>query len=599
MTILASLNRAYARLPDAAPFGYSQEKIGFLISLNEDGCVANLVDLRTGDGKKKLSRLLPVPASFKRPGVTPRSFFLWDNTSFVLGISATDGKDCEPRRLAFRDYHMRSLAETDDDGLLALVRFLGWWTPDHFVSLGWSDEMKDLNVVFALESERRDRMLHERAAARQIWTRLSSEGEKTEAVCLVTGDKAPVARLHQAIKGVWGAQVAGASIVSFNLDAFTSYGHEQGDNAPVSEGAAFAYTTALNKFLETGSKHRIQIGDASTVFWADAADVETAGLADAIFGACFEVNEETQSEKVGAVLTRIRNGEPMRDIAPELDEGVRFCVLGLAPNAARLSIRYWFEDDFKVLAENFGRYFLDMNIAPPPRDAYPALWKYLAETAVLGKRENVPPNLAGEWLRAILTGTRYPQTLLATVLMRVRADKGVSALRVQMLKAILIRNFNREVPVALDQENRNKGYVLGRLFAVYEQVQTAALGSKVNSTIKDKFYGSASAQPRKVFALLDKGSANHLSKVGKQSPGWKVNLERGIAAIMDMMQPSDDPFPASLSAEEQALFAVGYYHQRSEFFKSKQDRDQDNSTVSDGEKSMNRHCQPLRVCFDF
>ncbi len=189
---------------------------------------------------------------------------------------------------------------------------------------------------------------------------------------------------------------------------------------------------------------------------------------------------------------------------------------------------------------------------------------------MLGKRENVPPNLAGEWMRSILGGTRYQLTLLSTVLMRIRADHEVDALRVGMLKALLIRNFNREVPVALDPDNKDKGYLLGRLFALYEYIQTAALGSKVNATIRDKFYGAASAQPRKVFPLLDRGSANHLSKVGKDSPGWKVNLDRQLGEIMGLMSPGSDPFPASLNAEEQALFSLGYYHQRSDFYAKKE-----------------------------
>jgi CRISPR-associated protein Csd1 len=245
-------------------------------------------------------------------------------------------------------------------------------------------------------------------------------------------------------------------------------------------------------------------------------------------------------------------------------------VLGLAPNAARLSIRFWFDNDFGVLARNYERFVQDIAVIPTPRDERPALWKYLAETAVLGKRENVPPNLAGEWMRTILTGTSYPLTLLSIVLMRIRADGDVNGLRVGILKALLVRNFRktkREAPVSFDSANTNKGYLLGRLFAAYEQAQSAALGRNVNATIKDKFYGAASAQPRKVFPLLGRSSANHLSKVGKQRRGQRVNLEKTISSILDQMSPAGDPFPASLPAEDQALFALGYYHQRNEFFR--------------------------------
>lgn len=570
MSILAALAKAYERLDGASPFGYSQEKIGFQISLNEDGSVANVTDLRTGEGKKKQQPLMQVPQALKRASGIAANF-LWDKTAYVLGVTAGEGRRTEDEHKAFVNRHWKDLAGTEDAGLLALRLFLTNWKSEQFIAPLWLDDMKDQNLVFALETERLKNIhIHDRPAAKNLWAKLSSEGEKSYAACLVTGDHAPIARLHPSIKGVWGAQSSGASIVAFNADAYESYGHVQGNNAPVSEAAVFAYTTALNKYLETGSKNRIQIGDASTVFWADASNVDAVHDAESIFGSIFnDVDEASQSQEIGVVLQKLRNGQPMKDIAPRLIDGVRFCVLGLAPNAARLSIRFWFEDDFGVLAQNYQRYVSDMSIDPPPRDPHPAFWKYLAETAVLGKRENVPPNLAGEWLRSILTGENYPLTLLSNVLMRLRADKTVNALRVQILKAILIRNFNREVPVALDPENKDKGYLLGRLFAVYEQIQVAALGSKVNATIKDKFYGAASAQPRKVFSLLDRGSANHLSKVGKQSPGWKVNLEKGIAAIMDIMEPGQDPYPASLSSEQQALFSLGYYHQRSEFFKSK------------------------------
>lgn len=572
MSMLGSLVKAYEKLPGKPVFGYSTEKIGFLVSLSPDGSPAGRPhDLRGMTGKRPVSLQLQVPQPIKRTvAVAPN--FLWDKTAYVLGVTAGEGKRVQQEHAAFVKRHLDALADCNDEGLQAFRNFLRYWSPEKFAALGWPEEMKDQNVVFALESDRLNHVyIHDRPAARTLWARVAAEGDRSQSVCLVTGEKAAIARLHSAIKGVWGAQSSGASIVSFNLDAFTSYGHEQGDNAPVSELAAFAYATALNRFLESGSRHRIQIGDASTVFWADASDADTAVEAESVFALMFGglVSVEMQADKIGDILHSIHDGKPLREVSPNLAKGVRFYVLGLAPNAARLAIRFWFDNDFGELATNYQRYVADMRIEPPPRDPYPALWKYLNETATLGKRENVPPNLAGEWMRAILTGGRYPLTLLATALMRMRADGDVNAMRVQILKALLVRNFNMEVPVAFDPDNDDKGYLLGRLFALYELIQTAALGKEVNTTIKDKFYGAASAQPRKVFALLDRNSANHLSKLGKQSIGYRINLERSLAGIMQKMSPNQDPFPASLAAEQQALFGLGYYHQRSEFFKPK------------------------------
>ena len=573
MSILSALAKAYKRLPDTnrPPYGFSAQKIGFLIALNEDGTPAGKPrDLRTAAGKKLTSPLMQVPQPVIRTaGIAPN--FLWDRTSYVLGVTAGDGKRLSREHEAFLNYHLDALSETEDAGLEALTKFLEWWVPERFATLAWPEEIKDQNVVFALESERLQNIaMHDRAAAHEIWAKLSTQGERSNAVCLVTGEEGPVARLHPAIKGVWGGRPSGASLVSFNLDAFRSYGHEQGDNAPVSELAAFAYTTALNRFLEQGSKNRIQIGDASTVFWADASNAEASQKAEGVFAAVFtDVDEEIQAEQVGVILQNIRLGQPLKEFEPDLAEGVRFHVLGLAPNAARLSIRFWLEDDFGELARNYQRFVEDMRIEPPPRDRYPALWKYLAETAVLGKRENIPPNLAGAWMRSILTGTPYPLTLLSTVLMRLRADRKVKPERVSILKALLMRNFKREVPVALSSSCKDKGYLLGRLFAAYEYAQAAALGQNVNSTIKDKYYGAAAAQPRKVFSLLEKSSANHLSKAGKKAAGLRVSLEKHIAAIMEEMSPEGDPFPVSLSPQDQALFGLGYYHQRNDFFKSR------------------------------
>lgn len=575
MSALASLARAYNRMAargELPSYGYSRQKIGFLISLHGDGSLAQEpIDLREPQGRKKVPCLMPVPQPVKRTsGIA--SNFLWDKTSYVLGVTAAEGKSVEREHKDFVSSHRERLAASNDEGLQAFLRFLESWTPERFAELGWPEEMKDENIVFALESERLGKvMIHDRPAARDLFARLSAAGDKNEAICLITGRRAKVARLHPSIKGVWGAQTAGASIVSFQQEAFTSYGHVQGDNAPVSEAAAFAYTSALNRFLERDSGHRIQVGDTSTVFWADSSDATAAAEAESFFRD-FVDDKQTdgvEERKVEAILAKLAAGRPIADFRPDLPEGVRFYVLGLAPNAARLSVRFYIEEDFGVLAERYLGHLERMRIDPPPKETAPSLWRMLIETAVLRKSENIQPNLAGDWMRAILTGAPYPLTLLSALLMRLRADHDVNALRVAVLKSILIRNFGmtKEAPVSLDPANREPGYLLGRLFAVYEQIQSAALGHNVNATIKDKFYGAAAAQPRKIFRTLDAGSANHLSKIGKQKPGLRVNLEKAVGAIMELMSPGEDPFPASLPDKSQALFGLGYYHQRNEFFR--------------------------------
>ncbi|EYR78101.1 type I-C CRISPR-associated protein Cas8c/Csd1 [Shinella sp. 838] len=577
MNILSSLMAAYERLPDAPPFGYSTEKVGVVVGLNEDGTVATVTPWLEGEGRKRKPRPMLVPQAVKRTaGIAPN--FLWDKTAYVLGVTAGEGKRTAEEHRAFVERHLADIGDSEDVGLRALKRFLEAWTPDQFAEPLWTDELKDQNVVFALESERRSGTnLHDRPAAKALWNRAAGAAGDAAEICLVTGEPGPVARLHPSIKGVWGAQSSGAALVSFNLDAFTSYGREQGANAPVSEAAAFAYTTMLNRFLERDSGHRLQIGDASTVFWADASG-RGAEEAEALFAAYLDdvgdarAEEKISAEHIRGQLARIRAGDHLEDIEPDLADGVDFYVLGLAPNAARLSVRFSYAGSFGDITRNYQKFVSDMRIEPPPRDGYPPLWRYLLETAVLGKRENVSPNLAGDWMRAILSGTPYPLSLMASVLTRIRADGEVNALRVGILKALLIRNFKKEAtPVALDPANTNRGYVLGRLFALYEEIQRAALGGRVNATIKDKFYGSASATPRKVFAVLDGGSANHLAKIRKLNIGREVNLQRQLQALMDLMSPSDDPaldpFPVSLTAQEQAYFGLGYHHQRSDFFK--------------------------------
>ena len=461
MSALASLVRADERLPNAPAFGYSTERIGFLVSLNADGSSAGPpIDLREGEGKRKAPRLMQVPASFKRPGTTPRSFFLWDNTAFALGVSASEKKAGATRLEAFRQPHRKELAGTNDPGLKALLRFLDSWSPADFARLGWPEEMKDQNIVFALESERlKDICIHDRPAARALWLGSPLRAKRRKPPAWLQARAAQSRGCTPRSKASGARQTRGTSIVSFNLDAFTSYGHEQGENAPISEAAAFAYTTALNRFLERGGGHRIQIGDASTVFWADASEADAVEEAEGVFAALLGADgadETVQAKKVGAILQAVRAGRPIADFSPDLAQGVRFFILGLAPNASRLSVRFYLEDDFGAIAGGFSAHVARMRIEPSPKDEHPSIWRLLVETAAQHKSENVQPNLssAGAWLRAILTGASYPLTLLSTLLMRLRADHDVNGLRVAMLKAVLIRNFAMEVPVSLDVENK-------------------------------------------------------------------------------------------------------------------------------------------------
>jgi len=567
--MLASLARAYERRAargEAPPFGFSQEKISWLISLDARGIpIGKPHDLREIDGRKRSPRLMQAPQPPKRAsGIAP--VFLWDKTAYALGVTAGDGRRTAQEHAAFIEKHKEWLAGTNDPGLQAFLCFLDWWRPEKFHELGWPEEMKDQNVVFCVESEYLSEIyIHNRPAARAIWGALSGGGDRNTAICLVSGRRGPVARLHPSIKGVWGAQSAGASIVSFNLDAFTSYGNEQGDNAPISQVAAFAYTTMLNQFLDRDSGHRLQIGDASTVFWADGDDEVANEAAAGIFASFFDVDDEVEAKKVGDALERVRGGLEVPDWSAALAPGVRFHVVGLAPNAARISVRFYIEDDFGVLAERVAKHQEMLMLEPGPRGGTLQMWRLLNETAVQGKRDNIAPNLAGDWLRSVLSGAPYPLTLMSAVLIRIRADRDINARRVAILKSILIRNLNVGAPVALNPDFKEPGYLLGRLFAVYARIQYAALGD-VNASIVDKFYTAAAAQPRRVFGRLASLSQKHLSKIGKENKKYEEALNGNIAEIMAEMDPAKSPFPIILPEVDQALFALGYYHQRNKYF---------------------------------
>jgi CRISPR-associated protein Csd1 len=575
MTILQALNNYYDRMAErgeAEPAGYSREKIGYAILLNPDGTVAAANDIRDTSGKKPAPIMMNVPAGVKRT-VGIASNKLWDKSAYVLGVTAGEGKRTAQEHEAFKATHAALLADTEDAGLLALRRFLDNWTPEQFEkNPHFTDEMKDTNIVFRMDGVQE--YIHDRPAARALVTAaLGGEGDD---LCLVTGTRGTAARLHPSIKGVWGAQSSGASLVSFNLDAFTSYGKEQGANAPVSEEATARYSAALNRMLDKGSANRIQVGDTTTVFWADASGSGGGAKADAADEwAAYALEPRKDREEAGKVkgqLEAVAKGLPVAELSTkDIDPGTRFYILGLAPNAARLSVRFWYDGTFGDLERRIREHWQDMAITPPPKFWPPSTWHLLIETAAQHKSENIPPLLGGELMRAILNGTRYPRSLMSAILIRIRAEQGeVTAMRAAILRGILARDYRlspdkhfdkkKEVPVALDEQDTNPAYRLGRWFAELEAIQQHALPG-LNATIRDRFYGSASSAPARTFPVLIRNAMNHLAGLRKdgKAGGHEKRLEAIIAGV-------DSGLPRSLRIEDQARFAIGYYHQRADRF---------------------------------
>ncbi len=567
MTVLQALDRYYDRLPDAVRPGWSREKFGWCMVLRADGEPLDVLDLRDNDGRKPRPKEYAVPAGVKRTaGIAPN--FLWDKTSYVLGRTAGAGKRTKQEHAAFVDLHCERLVETGDAGLMALLRFLEIWQPEHYDTLKHADEMLDENVLFRLEGDAG--YLHERPAARALVERVDEDGGDTdEILCLVSGERGAPARLHPTVKGVEGAQSSGASLVSFNLDAFESYGQRQGANAPTSEAAAFRYGAALNRLLTRDGPNRVRrpIGDSTTVFWADASDATAAEAADDWLSAniSMEVTDAAEAAKLAEQLRQVARGAPVATIHPGLAAGTRMHVLGLAPNAARLSVRYWITDTLEAFAERLQRHRDDLAMEPPPHGwgAGPSINLLLARTtALMGKFENIPDALAGEVMRAVLSGTPYPLTLLSAALIRLRAgDDPGGGWHAAVIRAVLARLPRQQEipPVSLDPSHADPGYQLGRLFAVYESAQRAALGFNVNATIRDKYFGAASATPAGVFPLIMKNGQNHLAKVRKEKPGLAVVIERELDEIIGRLDPD---LPRSLGLQSQGGFAIGYYHQR-------------------------------------
>lgn len=584
--ILQALTDYYRRKasdPDTteqlAPEGFEWKEIPFVLEIDTNGRLLQIEDTREPQGKRKVTRRFLVPLAVKK-SVNVEANLLWGNAEYVLGLPDPKKRDAKAGRAARSRYdeRLREMAQAfaarieglpesakADKGVQAVLRFLRDRDLSRFRG---REEYRELvetnpNVTFRLAGDR-DLVCQREAVVAAASA--PSNAPAQEGICLVTGERAPVERLHPPIKGVKDAQPTGANIVSFNLPPFDSYAKEQGTNAPVSRRAAFAYTTALNHLLRRDSRQRLQVGDASTVFWAERPTALETQIVD-IFGEPPQDDPDRGTNAVRSLYRAIETG------AFTADEGAaRFYVLGLAPNAGRIAVRFWHAGTIAELAHRIRQHFDDLEIVGPAwAPVYPSLVRLLRATAVLGKDDNIPPNLAGDTMRSILEGLPYPATLLQAAVRRCRAERDVPPLRAALLKACLNREtrfrnpaIKEELKVSLDPDNANVGYRLGRLFAVLEKAQEEA-NPGINATIRDRFYGAASSTPVSVFPNLMRLKNHHLAKLDNR--GRAVSFERMIGEIMSGIAD----FPAHLALPDQGRFAIGYYHQRQRLFAGKAD----------------------------
>lgn len=592
--ILQALNDYFDRKDDLPKQGWVRRGIDYSIVLDEAGNCLAIEALGTiSKGKTRPQEML-VPSigkqALKHTNSGNDANFLWDNASFVFGR----GNKGNQKLSSFLGALQLWTGGLDDPGIAAVKLFCtaiqqSPELPDQLFQrfqVQVDFEKRDPVVVFRLASDVEG--IHARLAVRNSYEKKLSEIDGEAGLrgnCLITGaTDTPIAANETVIKGVWNAQPAGANIISFNKRAFESYGKRDrnGENAPVSVRASFAYTTALNFLLSTSSQ-RIQVGDASTVFWADRDSEFESGIPN-IFGEPPKDDPDQGARAVQALLSAIQTGK-----LGGQDKVNRFHVLGLAPNAARISIRFYHCLPLYELGERILQHFRDLEIVRGPHDPqYPSLFRLLAAVAVQNKADNIPPNLGGAIVDAVFTGADvpYPSLWLNATVGRCRAEQNVNYLRAAAIKACLNRQIRcssvipinqppeKEFLPMLDLTNPSPAYRMGRLFAALEKIQEEA-SPGLNATIRDRYYGAASSTPVAVFTTLLRLKNSHLKKLAVGRGLW---FEKLLGEILDTVAD----FPKHLPLPDQGRFALGYYHQRQDFFNKRLD---DSTTITEGTPS--------------
>ncbi len=546
--------------------GWGPASISYAICLDLDGNVQRLVNTtcETVVGKKTVLRpqTMILPAAVKRSSGIAANF-LWDNSIYILGAGKDDGDKKKAQRNikcfeAAAQLHHDILDGVDSPAARAILKFFDKWKPEDAPNAEalqdiFDDVTKGANITFRVDGE----FAYEDEQIRAAWQHCQeSGGDYAKMQCLVTGREDEIPNVHPAIKGVRDAQSSGAALVSFNAPAFCSYGHEQNMNAPIGKYAAFAYTTALNHLL--ADKNNVQyIGDMTVVCWAEDADerYQTMGIS-ALFGNA-EAHGQT-ADAVRAVLKNMARGLPSDDLEPSH----KFYVLGLAPNAARVSVRFFMQGTFGAFMKNINDHYERLEIVRPgwADDGLLTPWEMLRATVNMKSRDKAPSAvMSGAVMRAILEGGCYPASLLEGVMLRIRAESDVTWQRAAILKAYYLKNEHADCPkevltVGLNEASTNHAYTLGRLFAIYEAVQQDA-NPGINSTIKDKYFNSASAMPASIFPILGNLYQKHLRKLGD---GSRIYYDKQVAALKCILGES---YPQRMTLAQQGAFDLGYYHQ--------------------------------------
>ena len=571
--ILQALTKYYEALEKKGEIGrpgWATAKINYALCLDLNGRLCQIIPMVEDTGAKKPQpRQFILPAPVKRTvGIEPN--FLWDNSSYMLGIDAKGKPDRSILCFeACKEHHHKLLDECDSILAKSILAFFDNWEPEMALSNDVLQANEDVvssggNLLFRVDGV----FAHEDDGIRRAWQNHYDHKDGMLRQCLVTGKEDVIVPVHPSIKGVDGAQSSGAAIVSFNAPAFCSYGQEQNYNAPVGSYAAFAYTSALNYLLSDRANVQ-KIGDTSIVCWAENAEPQYRAFT---FAALFGGQEETFDENaLKDAVRKLAQGQPVERWNLKPDQN--FYILGLAPNAARISVRFFFRDSFGNFMKNVNEHHERMDIVRPvydTRETIP-LWQMLRETVNLNSRDkSASPLLAGATARAIFTGQRYPAALLEQTMIRIRAEHEISRGKAAIIKAYFLKNTNKDCPkevltVALNESSTNVAYTLGRLFSIYEAVQEAA-NPGINATIKDKYYNSAAATPAMIFPLLDNLCQKHLRKL---NAGNKVWYEKQIRALVSVL---GEEYPTRLNLPQQGSFNLGYYHQTQARYEKKEEK---------------------------